>query len=317
MTPRILVVDDEPALRYSLRALFEEEGWAVDDAADGQAALDRLRDGGIDLVVSDLRMPGVDGLGLLDQVVAAGGPKVILLTAHGDERTAVDAMKRGAADYFAKPFDNDEVVRGVRRHLEAARLRDENARLRAELALSRLMVFESDALRRVAERVERAGKRDLNVLITGESGTGKELVARALVKASPRANKPYVRFNCAALAPSLAEAELFGHARGAFTGAQGERRGLFREADGGTLLLDEIGELDARVQGALLRVLQEGEVRPVGADRPVTVDVRVLAATHRDLKAEVEAGRFREDLFYRLHVVRIEVPPLRERPEDI
>ncbi len=318
MTHRILVVDDEPAIRYSLRCIFEEEGFAVEEAADARAAIERVAAGGIDLVITDLRMPGMDGLELLDALLARPrAPRVIIVTAHGDERTAVTAMKRGATDYFAKPFDNDEVVAVVRRTLEAVRLREENRRLRAELALARFMVFESEAMRRVAERVERAAKRDLNVLITGESGTGKELVAQALVKASPRADKPYVRFNCAALSPSLAEAELFGHAAGAFTGARGARRGLFREADGGTLLLDEVGELDPRIQGALLRVLQEGEVRPVGADRPVRVDVRILAATNRDLEAEVEAGRFREDLYYRLHVVTIHLPPLRERPEDI
>lgn len=317
MSARILVVDDQPALRYTLRALFEEEGYDVDEAVDGAAALRRVEAGGIDLVITDLCMPKMDGLALLDAIVAQGGPRVILITAHGDERTTVDAMKRGATDYFAKPFDNNDVVRVVRRVLSVVQDQEENRRLRAELALARVMVFESNAMRQVAERVERAARRDLSVLITGESGTGKELVARALVKASPRADKPYVRFNCAALSPSLAEAELFGHMAGAYTGANGARRGLFREADGGTLLLDEIGELDLRVQGALLRVLQEGEVRPVGADRPVKINVRIIAATHRDLEAEVQAGRFRQDLFYRLHVVTIHLPPLRDRPEDI
>ncbi|MEZ4473469.1 MAG: sigma-54 dependent transcriptional regulator [bacterium] len=318
MSARILVVDDEPAVRYLLRALFEEEGLEVDEAADGDAGLARAEKGGIDLVITDLRMPGLDGLALLDALLALPrAPRVILITAHGSERAAVEAMKRGATDYFAKPFDNDEVVRVVRRTLESARLQDENRRLRAELALSRLMIFESDAMRRVAERVERVGPRDVTVLVTGESGTGKELVARALVRASPRRDKPYVRFNCAALPPTLAEAELFGHKAGAFTGAQAARRGLFGEADGGTLLLDEVGELDLRTQGTLLRVLQDGEIRPVGADRPVRVDVRLIAATHRDLRAEVAAGRFREDLFYRLDVVSVHLPPLRERPEDI
>jgi len=318
MTPRILVVDDEPAVRYLLRALFEEEGFEVDEAADGDAGLARAQAGGIDLVITDLRMPGLDGLALLDALlVLPRAPRVILVTAHGSERAAVAAMKRGATDYFAKPFDNDEVVRVVRRALESARLQDENRRLRAELALARLMVFESEAMRRVAERVERVGPRDVTVLVTGESGTGKELVARALVRASGRRDKPYVRFNCAALPPALAEAELFGHRAGAFTGAQSARRGLFGEADGGTVLLDEVGELDLRTQGTLLRVLQDGEIRPVGADRPVQVNVRLIAATHRDLRAEVAAGRFREDLFYRLDVVTIHIPPLRERPEDI
>jgi two-component system response regulator HydG len=318
VNPKILIVDDEPAVRYALRALLEEEGFAVDEAPDGQAGLERVEAGGVDLVLSDLRMPKLDGMGLLDAVVARPrAPKVILITAHGNERAAVEAMKRGAIDYFAKPFDNDEIVRVVRRALETARLTDENRRLRAELALARHMVFESEAMRRVAERVERAAGRDVTVLITGETGTGKELVARALVRASARADRPYVRFNCAALTDSLAEAELFGHKAGAFTGAAKARRGVFGEADGGTLLLDEVGELDLRIQGALLRTLQDGEIRAVGADRSERVDVRLVAATHRDLRAEVEAGRFRQDLYYRLNVVTIHLPPLRERPEDV
>jgi two-component system response regulator HydG len=226
-------------------------------------------------------------------------------------------MKRGALDYFAKPFDADEIVRVLRRALETVRLTRENDTLRAERLLSRTMVFESAGMRRVAERVERAAGRDVTVLITGESGTGKELVARALVKGSPRAARPYLRFNCAALPRELAEAELFGHSRGAFTGAAKSRAGLFREAEGGTVLLDEIGELDPTVQASLLRVLQEREVQPVGEDRAVPIDVRILAATNLNLAEAVEQGRFRHDLFYRLNVVTVHVPPLRDRPEDI
>ncbi len=318
LVPTVLVVDDEPALRFTLRAILEDEGIAVAEAADGQAALERVQQGGIDLVLTDLRMPKLDGLQLLDELLRLPhGPRAILITAHGSERVAVDAMKRGALDYFAKPFDADEVARVVRRALENVSLRHENQRLRGELALRRTMVFDSEALRRVADLVDRVASRDVTVLITGESGTGKELVARALVKASPRADKAYVRFNCAALPRELAEAELFGHSRGAFTGAARARPGLFREADGGTLLLDEIGELDLQTQGALLRVLQEREVRPLGEERPVRIDVRVLAATNRNLADEVERGTFRRDLFYRLDVVRLHVPPLRDRPEDI
>jgi two-component system response regulator HydG len=317
-TPTVLVVDDEAPLRYTLRAILEDEGLAVREATDGHTALAELDRGGIDLVLTDLTMPGMDGMALLEALAARpGAPRAILITAHGDERTAVAAMKRGALDYFAKPFDPDEVARVVVRSLHAARLEAENEVLRASLSLARHMVFTSTAMERVATMVERVAPRPLTVLVTGESGTGKELVARAIVSASSRADRPYLRFNCAALSRELAEAELFGHARGAFTGADKARRGLFREADGGTLLLDEIGELDPHSQAALLRVLQEGEVRPVGEAHPVRVDVRLLAATHRDLAAEVRAGRFREDLYYRLNVVEIRVPPLRERPEDI
>jgi DNA-binding NtrC family response regulator len=226
-------------------------------------------------------------------------------------------MKLGAYDYFAKPFEVEEVLAVVRRATAAVRLSLENRRLRAELVLSRHMVFRSQAMSRVAETVERVAGRDVTVLITGESGTGKELVAAALVGASPRAGEPFLKFNCAALPRDLAEAELFGHSQGAFTGATRGRPGLFRQADGGTLFLDEVGELDPVIQGKLLRVLQEGEVKPVGEDTARRVDVRIIAATHRDLQQEVAAGRFREDLFYRLHVIIIHVPPLRERPEDI
>jgi two-component system response regulator HydG len=240
-----------------------------------------------------------------------------LVTAHGSERAAVDAMKAGAFDYFRKPFENDELLAVVSRALSAVRLEAENERLSGELNLSRSLVFASEAMSRLALMVQRVGPRDVTVLITGESGTGKERVAEALVRASRRAARPFVRFNCAALTPELAEAELFGHARGAFTGAHRARLGLFREADGGTLLLDEIGELEAATQAKLLRVLQEGEVRPVGEERPVRVDVRIVAATHRDLGRQVADGRFREDLYYRLKVVTLQVPSLRERREDI
>jgi two-component system response regulator HydG len=315
----VLIVDDEAPLRYTLRAILEEEpDVTVIEAADGAEALHRIDEEPVDLVLTDLRMPRLDGMGLLDELARRpGAPRAIMITAYGSERLAVEAMKRGAVDYFAKPFEAEEILRVVRRSLETVRLAGENRALRAAFSLRQTMVFCSEPMRRVAALVERAAPRDVTVLITGESGTGKELVAQALVRASGRAKAPYVRFNCAALPRELAEAELFGHKKGAFTGASRERAGLFREADGGTLLLDEIGELDPLTQGKLLRVLQEGEVRPVGDDRTSAVDVRLIAATNRDLGAEVEAERFRQDLYYRLNVVRIEVPPLRERPEDI
>jgi len=317
--PLVLVVDDEPSVRYALRAILEDEGdIEVREAADGQQALEHIRSETVQLVITDMKMPKLDGLELLDALrEIADAPHAIMITAHGTERAAVDAMKRGALDYFAKPFDPDEVMRVVRRSLRASRLERDNERLGAELVLGRTSVFRSEAMRRVGALVQRIAARDITVLISGESGTGKELVARAIVEASPRADKPYVRFNCAALPRELAEAELFGHSRGAFTGARDARRGLFREADGGTLLLDEIGELDPQVQSTLLRVLQEREVRPIGEDRAVPVDTRILAATNRDLEADVAAGRFRRDLLYRLNVVNIHLPPLRERSDDI
>lgn len=316
--PVILVVDDEPRVRFTLRAILEDEGMEVLEAEDGQRALALLDARTADLVITDLSMPGMDGMALLAALRERDeAPAAIMVTAHGSERTAVEAMKLGALDYFAKPFDADEVARVIHRSLGTAAIEQENRRLRAGLSLGRTMVFASEPMQRVAQIVERVADKDVTVLITGESGTGKELVARALVQGSKRATRPYLRFNCAAVTAELAEAELFGHARGAFTGAGRGRPGLFREADGGTLLLDEVGELSPAMQALLLRVLQEGEVRPVGEEHTVRVDVRLLAATNRDLRKEVAEGRFREDLFYRIHVVRVHVPPLRERPEDV
>jgi DNA-binding NtrC family response regulator len=315
---RVLVADDDPGLRYTLREILESEGLAVEEAANGADALARFETRPAPLVVTDLRMPGLDGMALLRALMARPHPpRVVLITAHGSERQAVEAMKAGAHDYFRKPFEPDELLAVVRRALEAVRLADENERLAGELALSRTMVFASEPMRRLAVLVGRVAPRDVTVLVSGESGTGKERVAEAIVQASRRAARPFVRFNCAALTPELAEAELFGHTRGAFTGATRARPGLFGEADGGTILLDEVGELAAGAQAKLLRVLQEGEIRAVGEERTRKVDVRVLAATHRDLAEEVRGGRFREDLFYRLDVVHLRVPPLRERPEDV
>jgi two-component system, NtrC family, response regulator HydG len=315
---RVLVVDDDPGVRYTLREVLASDGVEADEAEDGVAALARYDAAPVPLVITDLRMPRMDGMELLGKLLARSpAPRVVLITAHGSERQAVEAMKAGAWDYFRKPFDNDELLAVVRRAVEAVRLTSENERLTGELALSGSMIFASEAMRRLARLVARVAPRDVTVLVTGESGTGKERVAEALWRASRRAERPFLRFNCAALTPELAEAELFGHTRGAFTGAVRARPGLFGEADGGTILLDEVGELAAGAQAKLLRVLQDGEVRSVGEDRPRKVDVRVLAATHRDLKDEVVKGAFREDLFYRLNVVALRVPPLRERPEDV
>jgi two-component system response regulator HydG len=318
MTPHVLVVDDDAAVRYTLRNVLEDAGLSVDEAEDGEVALEKLAQQTFHLVLSDLRMPKIDGLELLRRIRGLErSPRVILITAHGSERAAVNAMKQGAYDYFRKPFEPDELVAVVERAVESVRLHANNERLQAELNLSRSMVFSSEAMKRLAVLVARVASKEVTVLITGESGTGKERLAEAVVRASARHDKPFVRFNCAALNPELAAAELFGHKRGAFTGAIQARTGLFREADGGTLFLDEVGELDARVQAMLLRVLQEREVRAVGDDQAVPVDVRIIAATHRDLAERVRAGAFREDLMYRLKVVTLDLPPLRDRPEDI
>jgi two-component system, NtrC family, response regulator HydG len=315
---RVLVVDDDPGVRYTLREILGSEGLSVDEAADGVEALARYDAAPAALVLTDLRMPRLDGMELLRELMRrTPPPRVVLITAHGSERQAVEAMKAGAYDYFKKPFETEELLSVVRRSMEAVRLTYENEKLQGELALARSMVFTSEAMRRLGVLVGRVAPRDVTVLITGESGTGKERVAEAIVRASRRAERPFIRFNCAALSPELAEAELFGHVKGAFTGAIRARPGLFGEADGGSILLDEVGELAPSAQAKLLRVLQEGEVRPVGEERSRTVDVRVLAATHRDLEELVKEGKFREDLFYRLNVVQLAIPPLRSRPEDV
>jgi len=315
---RVLLAEDDPGVRYTLRELLESAGLDVEEAADGTEALARFDAAPAPLVVTDLRMPRMDGMELLRQLRARSPqPRVVVVTAHGSERTAVEAMRAGAWDYFRKPFDPEELQAVVRRAAEAARLSADVERLQGEVALAGEMVFASESMQRLAALVARVAPRDVTVLVTGESGTGKERVAEALWRASPRAARPLVRFNCAALTAELAEAELFGHARGAFTGAARSRPGLFGEADGGTLLLDEVGELALPLQSKLLRVLQDGEVRPVGEERARRVDVRVIASTHRDLREMVARSAFREDLFYRLHVVQLRVPPLRERPEDV
>jgi DNA-binding NtrC family response regulator len=271
-----------------------------------------------DLVITDLRMTPMDGIELLRALrVEQPRLRIILITAHGSERHAIEAIRLGAYDYFKKPFDLDELMAVVNRALEVTRLTVENERLASEKHLSQTLVFASKSMSQLALLVGRVAPRDVTVLLTGESGTGKERVAEAIVRSSTRADKPFVRFNCSTLTAELADAELFGHAKGAFTGANRSRGGLFRQAHTGTVLLDEIGELDLGLQAKLLRVLQAGEVRPIGEDRTFTIDVRIIAATHQDLPNLIATGRFREDLYYRLKVVTLVVPPLRERPEDI
>ncbi|HEV8305566.1 MAG TPA: sigma-54 dependent transcriptional regulator [Gemmatimonadales bacterium] len=318
---RVLVVDDEPGLRQSLGLLLSDAGYAVTAETDGRRALERALAEPFDLVLCDVRMPEMDGLAFLRAYRTKGGTAlVIVMSAYGGEDAALAAMKEGAYDYLPKPFRPDEVVLTLRKAEERERLRREVAGLRAQLAAGpaeRGLVVESRAMREALDLVARVAEHNTTVLITGESGTGKEVIARAVHRASPRARRPFVGINCAAIPESLLESELFGHVRGAFTGATGDKAGLFEQADGGTLLLDEIGELPLGLQAKLLRVLQEAEIRRVGDQKTRGVDVRVLAATARDLAAEAGAGRFREDLFYRLNVVAIHLPPLRERRDDI
>jgi len=301
---------------FTLSELLLERGHKVITAKNGVEALTKLEEA--ETVLTDLSMPKMDGLELMTQI-AARDPSlpVILLTAHGSEKVAVAAMKQGAYDYLTKPFDIDEVAVVIERALEARKLRVDNQRLTAEQTLGRRIVGDSRPMRRLLEATSRVASRDVTVLVRGETGTGKEFVAELLHAQSLRATKPLVRFNCAALPPELADAELFGHVRGAFTGATATRPGFFSQANGGTLILDEIGELPSAIQAKLLRALQEGEIQPVGSGRIEKVDVRVVASTNRDLAADVKTGAFREDLYYRIAVVELVVPPLRDHREDI
>jgi two-component system response regulator AtoC len=321
MSDRVLIVDDDESLRESLELVLAAEGFEVVTAGDGSEALGRIEASSFDVVLCDVRMPGMDGIELLPQLVRrVPGSTVIMMSAFGSDELALEAMNRGAYDYLTKPFRPAEVVLTIRKARERERLRRANQALRREVQRAtgeRPIVATSEAMIELLELMERAAGFKSTVLLSGESGTGKEVLARAIHAQSPRRNEPFVAVNCGAIPETLLESELFGHAKGAFTGADRARRGLVVEADGGTLFLDEIGEMPTSLQVKLLRVLQEEEVRPLGEAKARTVDVRVIAATARKLDAEVAAGRFREDLFYRLNVGPLEVPPLRERPRDV
>jgi two-component system, NtrC family, response regulator PilR len=319
---RVLVVDDEPGLRDMLAILFRREGLHVTLTPGFAAARDAVMNAPVPyaVVLTDLLMPDGNGLDLLTLVKQrTARTEVIVMTAHGDVETAIAAMKRGAYDFVTKPFATTELRALLHKALEKRAIVSENERLRAQLLREqgREIVGPSDGTRRILELVQRIANARTTVLITGESGTGKERVARAIHEASDRHGKPFLVINCGAIPEALMEAELFGHERGAFTGAVATRLGIFREAEGGTVLLDEIGELPSSLQVKLLRVLQERKVRGVGASVEVPVDVRILAATNRNVEDDVRSGRFRQDLYYRLNVIRIEVPPLRDRREDV
>jgi two-component system response regulator HydG len=317
----LLVVDDDRANVESIVRIFERERIDVSTAKDGREALDLMRQKRIGVVLTDLMMPGMTGLELLRAVrTVSPETEVILMTAFGTVETAVEAMKEGAWDFVTKPFKRIQVVKAVRRAFDKQSLVMENLALRAELQDSRRdrsIVGNAVSMRALLDMVRQVAPSHATVLLQGESGTGKELVARAIHNWSARASKPFIALNCAALPESLLEAELFGHEKGSFTGATARRQGRFELADGGTLFLDELGEMSPQVQVKLLRVLQEGEFERVGGTQTLKVDTRIVAATNKDLEAEVAAGRFREDLFYRLNVISLRLPPLRERREDI
>jgi DNA-binding NtrC family response regulator len=322
VTARILIVEDERAIQIALTGLLRREGYEVDVAGTGEEAVNKLQEGVFDLVLTDLALGrGLSGMDVLRTAKQLRPESVVvMITAHGSEKIAVEAMKGGADDYVPKPFDNDEIRLVVQRALERTRLQREN-RLLLEQAQRQFglgkIIGSGAAMQQVFETIQKVAETDLTVLVRGESGTGKELVAQALHNRSARKNRPFVAVNCAAISRELVESELFGHEKGAFTGADARRQGRFEAAEGGTIFLDEIGDMSPETQAKILRVLQERSFERVGGTHPIEVDVRVVAATHRNLEDEVKNGNFREDLYYRLKVVGIDLPPLRERSQDV
>jgi two-component system response regulator AtoC len=318
---RILIVDDEESFRHMLSVILIKEGYEVEVSSTGEEGLRKAAASPFDQILCDIRMPHTDGLEFLREAKKAGvEASIIMMSAYGTVDTAIEAMKLGAYDYISKPFKPDEIVLTLRKAEEREQLRKENQLLRKEVGKEysfENIVSKNEKMQKIFDVIKKVSQYKSTVLITGESGTGKELVARALHYNSDRSENPFIAVNCGAIPENLLESELFGHAKGAFTDAIRTKKGLFEEADGGTLFLDEIGELPGQLQVKLLRVLQDGEIRRIGESKPIQIDVRIVAATVKDLSKEVNEGRFREDLFYRLNVLPIHIPPLRERKEDI
>jgi two-component system nitrogen regulation response regulator NtrX len=318
MKARILVIDDEAEIRRSVRMILEYEGYEVQEAASGPEGLAIIEREPPDLVFMDIRMPGLDGLEALQRIRQINEAlPVVIISGHGTVSTAVEATKLGAFDFIEKPLASERVLVTIRNALDSTRLQDENRTLKRAVEARYQMVGESPALRHIWDAIKRAAPTNATVLLLGESGAGKELVARSIHRNSLRSRERFVQVNCAAIPEDLIESELFGHEKGSFTGATEKQIGKFEQADKGTIFLDEVGDMSAKTQAKVLRVLQEGEVERLGSARTIKVDVRVIAATNKDLEAEIERGNFREDLYFRLSVIPIKVPPLRERREDI
>jgi two-component system nitrogen regulation response regulator NtrX len=314
----ILIVDDEKGVRDSLQLVLEYEGYRIMKASTGHEGLDKVEDGEPDVILLDVKMPGLDGLEVLERLrPAETGRVVVMISGHADIATAVEATRMGAFDFLEKPLDQEKVLLTVRNAMSKAQLERQNRLLRREVEEHYMLVAQSAVMQEVLSQMERVAETDARVLITGENGTGKELIARRLHGFSGRAGGPFVPVNCAAIPRDLIESELFGHVKGAFTGAQSNKVGKFELASGGTLFLDEVGDMSLSAQAKVLRALEEGVVERVGGSSPIRIDVRVIAATNMDLEAQIEAGQFRKDLYYRLRVVPLPIPPLRERPEDI
>src|SRR4026209_1252248 len=318
MKSRILVIDDEAEIRRSVRMILEYEGYDVIEASSGPEGMTLVERESPDLVFLDIKMPGMDGLDALQRTEAAKvSLPFVIISGHGTVRTAVEATKAGAFDFIEKPLASERVLVTIRNALDQTRLRDENKSLKRAAEVRHQMVGESAPQRQVGDAIKRAAPATAAVLLLGESGAGKELVARSIHRNSLRGRERFVQVNCAAIPEELIESELFGHEKGSFTGATEKQIGKFEQADRGTIFLDEVGDMSAKTQAKVLRVLQEGEVERLGSARTIKVDVRVIAATNKNLEEEIEKGHFREDLYFRLAVIPIFVPPLRERPEDV
>ncbi len=315
---KVLIVDDEQSIRYVLREILEDENYQVEDAANGQEALEKLQKEAFDVVLSDIKMPKMDGMALLQKVLDEGiDTQFIMISAHGTIDTALEATRKGAFDFIEKPPDLNRVLLAIRNALDKKSLVSETKVLRKKVSKKYAIIGNSRAIEQVKETIAKVAPTDARVMITGPNGSGKELVARWLHEQSNRAKAPFVEVNCAAIPSELIESELFGHEKGSFTSAVKQRIGKFEQANGGTLFLDEIGDMSASAQAKVLRVLQEGRITRVGGNKDIKVDVRVLAATNKDLPAEIAKGDFREDLYHRLAVILIKVPALAERTEDI
>jgi two-component system nitrogen regulation response regulator NtrX len=318
MPYRVLVIDDETAIREAIRMTLEYEGYKIEEARSGQEGLDKAGRTDYDAILLDIKMPVLDGIEVLDNLKAQKiTSPVVMVSGHGDVHTAVECTKRGAFDFLEKPLNRDKLLLTVRNAVRLRQVEEENSELRSKAEKEYQLVGDSPVMKELKSQVERAAPTKATVLITGESGTGKELVAREIHRRSSRASEPFIQVNCAAIPEELIESELFGHEKGSFTGAVRKQTGKFVAADGGTIFLDEVGDMSLRTQAKVLRVLQEGEVEPVGSATVIKVDVRVIAATNKDLTEEIRGGRFREDLYYRLNVIPIRTPPLRERRDDI
>lgn len=314
---KILIVDDERSIRNSLREILEFEKYKVEEAVDGEEALEKIKNTLYDLILCDIKMPKKDGIEVLEQGLMVTEAPFIMISGHGNIETAVDALKKGAYDYIEKPLDLNRLLVTVRNAMEKKDLVNETKILKKRVSNKYQMVGESEVINQVRDMINKVAPTDARVLITGPNGTGKELVARQLHEKSSRSKSPFIEVNCAAIPGELIESELFGHEKGSFTSAIKQRKGDFEQADGGTLFLDEIGDMSLSAQAKVLRALEENKITRIGGDKEIKVDVRVIAATNKDLKQEIEKGNFREDLYHRLSVILIKVPALKDRADDI